>query len=60
MNSKHIKYYKFEGRVYRSIIEAKEAANGRPLVVASGKDYKMGSIRITEIFLSLKTLNHVK
>jgi hypothetical protein len=60
MNSKHIKYYKFEGRVYRSIKEAKEAANARPLVVASGKDYKMGSIRITEIFLTLKSLKHVK
>ena len=60
MNSKHIKYYKFEGRVYRSIKEAKEAATGRPLVFASGKDYKMGSIRITEIFLTLKSLNHVK
>jgi hypothetical protein len=60
MNSQHIKYYKFEGLVYRSIKEAKEAAARRSLSVASGKDYKIGSIRITEINLILKNKNNVK
>ena len=60
MNSKHIKYYKYDKTVFRSIKEAREAANSLPLIIASGKDYKCGSIRITEINLILKTKNNAK